>query len=286
MLAARSHFVSSNGIRLHVLEWGERTQRPVLLIHGSCAHAQWWAFSAAALAERHRVLAVDLRGHGDSAWIDPPDYSIEAHARDLTGLAAALDLTDLRVVGHSLGGLVAIASAAALAPRLSGLAIIDTAGRLSARSLRYLTTLSRWPSPVYASQREGIRRFRLLPSATNASQAVRDHVATHALRPTPAGTWSLKFDRRALALGQPIDLIPRLRDVDVPTLVVRGSLSPHVTPGALAALRAELRRGSTAEIEGAHHHVMLDAPRALADVLLEFFDDASAGGARAASRRV
>jgi pimeloyl-ACP methyl ester carboxylesterase len=104
MLAVRSHFVPVNGIRLHVLEWGEQTQRPVLLIHGSCAHAQWWAFVAAALADQHRVLAVDLRGHGDSDWGDPPDYSIHTHASDIIGLAAALDLTDLRIVGHSLGG--------------------------------------------------------------------------------------------------------------------------------------------------------------------------------------
>src|SRR5512139_3634953 len=131
MLAARSQFVSSNGIRLHMLEWGAPTSPPVLLIHGSCAHAQWWAFVAATLADRYRVLAVDLRGHGDSDWADPTDYSIDTHARDITGLATALDLKDLRIAGHSLGGLVTIASAAALAPRLSALAIIDTTGRIS-----------------------------------------------------------------------------------------------------------------------------------------------------------
>lgn len=275
MLAARSHFVSSNGIRLHVLEWGAQTEPPVLLIHGSCAHAHWWAFVAATLAARHRVLAVDLRGHGDSDWSDPPDYSIDTHARDIIALVTALDLKDLRVVGHSLGGLVTIASAAALAPRLSALAIIDTTGRISARSLRYLTSLSHWPHPVYASQDEGVRRFRLLPPGTSASSAVREHVATQALRSTAAGTWTLKFDRRALALGQPIDLVPLLHDVHVPTLIVRGALSAHVTAAALTALCAALRHGSTAEIGGAHHHVMLDAPDDLAHVLVDFFDGAA-----------
>jgi pimeloyl-ACP methyl ester carboxylesterase len=93
----------------------------------------------------------------------------------------------------------------------------------------------------------------------------------HALRPTNDGAWTLKFDRRALALGEPIDLAARLGDLRVPTLVVRGALSAHVAPAVLAELRAALQYGSTAEIEGAHHHVMLDAPEALAHALAEFF---------------
>lgn len=271
MLAAQSRFVRVNGIRLHVLEWGACAQRPVLLVHGGSAHAHWWTFVVPALAEHHRVLAVDLRGHGDSDWADPPDYAIETHAADIAGVATALELTDLGVVGHSLGGLVTIASAATLAPRLSAVALIDTTGRISPRSLRYLTALSHWPHPVYASQGEGLRRFRLLPSANTATRAVREHVAAHALRSTVEGTWTLKFDRRALALPQPVDLGAQLREIQVPTLLVRGALSTHVSADAFAELLSALRHGTTAEIAGAHHHVMLDAPDDLARVLVDFF---------------
>ena len=270
MLTPRSHFVRVNGIRLHVLEWGAATQRPVLLLHGGSAHARWWTFVVPTLVEHHRVLALDLRGHGDSDWAEPPDYAIDTHAADVAALAAELDLTDLRVVGHSLGGLVTIASAAALGPRLAAVVLIDTAGRIGGRSMRYLTALSHWPHPTYASQADGVRRFRLLPTANAASAAVREHVATHALRNTPEGAWTLKFDRRALALGQPIDLIDQLKNIDVPTLIVRGALSPHVTPATLSELKAMLRHGATAEIAAAHHHVMLDAPEDLARVLADF----------------
>lgn len=271
MLAAQSHFVRVNGIRLHVLEWGSQTQRPVVLVHGGSAHAYWWTFVAPALVTGHRVLAVDLRGHGDSDWAEPPDYGIEAHAADIAGLVTAFDLTDVHLVGHSLGGVITLASASAVAPRLSALALIDTTGRIGAKGLRYLTALSHWPHPVYSSQQEGLRRFRLLPSANAATSNVREHVATHALRSTTDGTWTLKFDRRALVLPQPVDLAPQLRGVQVPTLIVRGALSPHVTPSAFAELRAALRYGSTAEIAGAYHHVMLDAPDDLARVLVDFF---------------
>lgn len=270
MLSPRSHFIRANGIRLHVLEWGTQTERPVLLLHGGSAHAHWWTFVAPALVHHHRVLAVDLRGHGDSEWAEPPDYAIATHAADIVALAAALDLDQLRLVGHSLGGLVAIASAAALASRLAALVIVDTAGRLGARSMRYLNALSHWPHPTYASRAEGVRRFRLLPSVHAAATAVREHVAAHALRDTGDGTWTLKFDRRALALGQAIDLIAQLKAVEVPTLIVRGALSPHVSPNMLNELHAMLRRGSVAEIAEAHHHVMLDAPDELGRVLADF----------------
>jgi pimeloyl-ACP methyl ester carboxylesterase len=279
MLTPRSHFVRVNGIRLHVLEWGTATQRPVLLLHGGSAHARWWTFVVSALVEHHRVLALDLRGHGDSDWAEPPDYAIATHAADVVGVAAALDLTDLRVVGHSLGGLVTIASAAPLGPRLAAVVLIDTAGRIGGRSMRYLTALSHWPHPTYASQADGVRRFRLLPSANAASAAVREHVAAHALRIQPDGTWTLKFDRRALKLGDPIDLVAQLKDIDVPTLIVRGALSPHVAPTTLSELEAMLRQGATAEIANSHHHVMLDAPDDLARVLAIFL---LAPGSRAA----
>jgi pimeloyl-ACP methyl ester carboxylesterase len=277
MLTAQSHFVRVNGLRIHVLEWGTQRRRPVVLVHGGSAHAYWWTFIVPALVAGHRVLAIELRGHGDSEWAEPPNYSIDAHAADVTELVAAFDLTDVRLVGHSLGGLVTLASAAALASRLSALVLIDSTGRINARGVRYLTSLSHWPHPMYPSREEGVRRFRLLPPASAATSSVREHVANHSLRRTAEGTWTLKFDRRALVLPGPVDLGPQLRDIDVPTLIVRGALSPHVTPTAFAELHAALRHGRTAEIAGAYHHVMLDAPDDLATVLVDFFDGVARG---------
>lgn len=277
MLTPRSHFIDRNGIRLHLVEWGSERDRPLLLVHGGSAHAHWWAFVVPALAATHRVLAIDLRGHGDSAWADPPNYAIETHADDIAAVAAALDLTDLTVIGHSLGGLATLASVRALAPRLSGVVLVDTMGRLGAKSLRYLNALSHWPHPVYKSLEDGVRRFRLLSSANATPAPIRDYVARHALRASADGTWTLKFDRRALAIGQPIDLTERLREIDVPTLIVRGALSTHVSSRTLSELQATLRIGVTAEIAGAHHHVMLDAPDDLARALLEFLATETTG---------
>src|SRR5689334_17237183 len=69
--APRDVFLTANGLRLHLLEWGEAGQRPpILLLHGFQEHAHAWDWLAPLLvAAGHHVLALDLRGHGDSEWV-------------------------------------------------------------------------------------------------------------------------------------------------------------------------------------------------------------------------
>src|SRR5262245_18645229 len=57
-----------NGLRLHYLEWGPATKPPMILLHGIARHAHTFDHLAADLARDYRVLAVDMRGHGDSGW--------------------------------------------------------------------------------------------------------------------------------------------------------------------------------------------------------------------------
>src|SRR5215470_12474750 len=86
-------FIDANGVRLHYVDWGHAGQPPLLLLHGGSAHAHWWDFVVPALGARHRCIALDLRGHGDSGWSTMLDYRLETHAADV---AAAVDALDLR----------------------------------------------------------------------------------------------------------------------------------------------------------------------------------------------
>jgi len=104
-MGPQSKYVDLSDIRLHYLEWAGEG-RTAVLVHGSglCAHT--WDPIARALAPRFRVLAFDLRGHGDS---DKPDghFSWPEVAGDLPGFIDALGLEDILLVGHSRGGGVA-----------------------------------------------------------------------------------------------------------------------------------------------------------------------------------
>lgn len=268
----RDGFVDADGVRLHYVDWGAPDQPPVLLLHGGSAHARWWDFVVPHLAAPYRCVALDLRGHGDSGWSTTLDYGLAAHAGDVSAVVAALDLRGAAVVGHSFGGFVAMVYGRDAGPQLSALVIVDSRPRISERSARLLQALRMLPHPHYASLEDAERRFRLLPSITTADPSMLAHVVRHSVTRAADGTYTLKFDRRALSGAPPQDLAPALAAIQCPILAVRGAQSQVVSPAALAEFPATNPRARTAEIAGAHHHVMLDQPAGLARVIRTFLD--------------
>jgi pimeloyl-ACP methyl ester carboxylesterase len=93
--------VVSNGIALNVLEWGDAAAEPIVLTHGMWDHARSFAVLAPLLAQRFRVLALDARGHGDSAWAS--NYTWPHDVWDIVNLIRHLERT-VCLVGHSKGG--------------------------------------------------------------------------------------------------------------------------------------------------------------------------------------
>ena len=140
---------------------GNPTAPPLVLLHGGAAHAHWWDHLAPLLAEQYHVVALDLRGHGDSSWVVPPAYEIEDYVGDLEEAFAALHLESPVLVGHSLGGFIALTYATRHAATLRGLIVVDMGFRLrSSRTMRFLRNM---PSPHYENEDEVLRRFQLFP---------------------------------------------------------------------------------------------------------------------------
>ena len=119
-------FAEVNGHRIRYVRAGE-SGPDVVLIHGFGGDLDGWMFVQTALAANARVLALDLPGHGQSGK-QISDGGVGALAGAVTGLLAALDITDAHVVGHSLGGAVAIAVAASAPERAASLTLLAPAG--------------------------------------------------------------------------------------------------------------------------------------------------------------
>lgn len=270
--AGADGYVDANGVRLHYLDWGRPEQPPLMFLHGGSAHARWWDFVVPHLADRYRCIALDLRGHGDSSWSDSADYTLAAHAGDVAALIEALSLDDVGLIGHSFGGFVAMTLAGTAGPRLSALVIVDSRPRITVRSARFLDALRKLPQARYTSLDEALRRFQLLPSENTARREIFEHIVRHGVVRRPDGTWTLKFDRRAMAGNPAQDLSPALAAADCPILAVRGEHSPIVSVAALAEFPAVNPRAVTVEVPGAHHHLMLDRPAELAQVIRSFLD--------------
>ena len=114
-----SHFVDANGIKLHYLDYGTAGKPPIVFVHGGAAHAHWFDFVVGDFVPDYHVLSLDLRGHGDSAWAEPPRYSFHDYAADVDAFAKALDLRDFALVGHSMGGMVSLLYTATYPGRVS-----------------------------------------------------------------------------------------------------------------------------------------------------------------------
>ncbi len=99
------HFVDVRGARLHVAEMGDPAAPPVLLLHGWPQHWWCWRLLMPLLADRHRVLAMDLRGFG---WSEPTPlgYRKEELAEDVVGVLDALEVDRVNLVGHDWGGVI------------------------------------------------------------------------------------------------------------------------------------------------------------------------------------
>ena len=125
--AGIDRFVTVNGLRLHYLEWGDAGKPAMVLLHGIARHAHTFDHIAPDLARDHRVLAVDMRGHGDSGWSPEGAYLVEDYVKDIEGLVAQLGLRRLTMLGNSTGGRV-VQVFAGLHPDLVDRLIVEDVG--------------------------------------------------------------------------------------------------------------------------------------------------------------
>lgn len=99
-------FVTVNNLRLHYLDWGNESKPPLIMVHGIGRVAHTFDHLAPAFTGDYHVLALDMRGHGDSSWDPGANYLVEDHVKDFEGFVSALGLRRVTLWGNSTGGRV------------------------------------------------------------------------------------------------------------------------------------------------------------------------------------
>lgn len=118
-------FAAVNGLRIHYLDWGAAGRQPLLLLHGIARHARTFDPLAPHFIRDFRVIAVDLRGHGDSAWDPQEAYRVEDYCKDVEALAGQLGLRNIVLWGNSTGGRVAQVFAGSHPDRVAAVIVED-----------------------------------------------------------------------------------------------------------------------------------------------------------------
>ena len=108
MESPSSQVYYSQRLRLQYVEWGKKTNPPTILLHGGRDHARSWDWVARSLCKDWRVLAPDLRGHGDSEWVNDGNYQMASYLYDLDQLICQQLSGPVNLVAHSLGAMIAL----------------------------------------------------------------------------------------------------------------------------------------------------------------------------------
>jgi pimeloyl-ACP methyl ester carboxylesterase len=273
--AARHRRIEAGGLTLHALEWGRAAPSGVLLPHGGAAHAHWFDAVALALAERRHVVALDQRGHGESAWANPPAYATRDFVADILAVLDGLGWATAVLVGHSMGGHNAIACAAWHPARVRGLVVVDSRPAIPADRIAQMRERGARPPRRHPTVEAAAAAFHLLPPDTTADPALLAHLARQSVA-WRDGAVSLRFDPACYAARQPVDGWPLLREIVAPTLVVRGERSPILPRPMAERLAGEVDGARLVEVPEAYHHLVLDRPDAFASALQDFLDDLDA----------
>jgi pimeloyl-ACP methyl ester carboxylesterase len=271
MTAPHSHLLEGTP-RLHYLEWNPRAPRTIVLLHGNSANAWWWEPLARVISTDYRMLALDQRGHGDSEWARPPAYSPSDYAADIARFVehVAAGAEKPMVVGHSMGGLSVLAFARRHPESARGAMAIDVAVTSSRGRDRYLRRLKALPLVTYPDLATAKARFRLMPNEGGIADAVLHEIAEKSLARTEEGRWTLKFDRESFFGGDGLAVMETIKEIRIPTMLVRAEHSRIMTAESAEHACASNPHTRLVTIPGAHHHVILENPDAIARVIEEF----------------
>jgi pimeloyl-ACP methyl ester carboxylesterase len=269
------------GLDLHLLEWSTQGV-PLLLLHGFGNEAHIWDDFAPAVSPHYRTLALDHRGHGDSAWDAQGRYDHDTLVRDVEAVTAALGIERLVLVAHSLGGRIATLFAGRYPERMAGLVLVDIGPELDPRgTTRIRMEIETNPEPSFGSVDEYARLLSLQYPAAQSKALLR--MAQHGVRRLESGRYALKLDPALRGAGRgkgartssEEDLAraqwEALARIPCPTLVVRGAASDVLSADVAERMAQEvLRKGSLAVVARAGHSVMTDNPDGFRDTVTAF----------------
>ena len=234
---------------------------PVVFVHGMVGHTGFWNTALAACADRRRAVAIDLRGHGNSAVPSDGDYSVEACAGDVVAVMDALALESVVLVGHSYGACVAIELAGRRPERVDRLVLIDPPGDFTRLSQEMrdgeivpflgLLDTDRWRAVLTQAWDRALEG-----STAGTAATIRERLAAMP-RDAMRGMYRSMMDFRA------VDALERY--LAAPGANVRAVLAPmNAWPFSLHNLVPAI---TTATVADAGHWLMLDRPDAFGAAL-------------------
>ena len=269
-LQPKSVLATVNGLRLHCLDWGNAGAQPVVCVHGYTSSAQTFNAPARHFQDRAHVIALDVRGHGESAWSPTGAYQYRDQVSDLAELVDQLELSRFTLIGTSMGGIIAMTYAETHAERLSRLVINDIGPDVEGGSGRITQMVGSRPEEFATLDDAMAYRREVSPITASRSAEDQRELALGVLRQRPDGRWVWKMDpayiQQRVQHGAPPRpaLWPVLQRLSCPTLVVWETTSDVLSEAQAHRMVDALPHGELVAVPGVGHAPTLVEPVVLA----------------------
>ncbi len=265
-LEPASQALDVNGLRVHYLDWGNPGAPPVVCVHGYTSSAQAFNALARRFHDRYHFVAMDVRGHGESAWSPAGAYQYRDQVGDLAAVVDKLGLSRFTLIGTSMGGIIAMAYAGAHPDRLTHLVLNDIGPDVEVGSQRITQMVGGRPDEFGTLDDAMAYRRQVSPIVAGRALDDQRELALGVLRQRPDGRWIWKMDpayiQQRVKIGPPERpaLWPALQRVTCPTLVVWGSDSDVLSEAQARHMADTLANGELVTVPGVGHAPTLVEP--------------------------
>lgn len=256
----------TNPITLHYVEQGQGL--PVVLLHGYPFSSAIWQIQQQNLSDHFRVIAPDLRGHGQSPAPEGV-YEMETSARDVLALLDSLGVEKATIMGHSMGGYVTLALWRLAPERFIALGLIASqaiADSEDTRQGRYKTA-----EKVFVDGSKVVAdamTLRLFAPSTPEDEPAVEQVRTLILNTRPSGI--IGTLKGMASRPDSTDLLP---EINVPVLIITGDKDQIIAPQKAEKMATAIPSAILVTIENAGHMPMLEQPQATTMAIRNFLDE-------------
>lgn len=237
----------------------------VVILHGLLGSARNWHRVGRALATSHRVILLDLRNHGESPWVDGMGYG--EMSADVGATLAALGIETFTIVGHSMGGKVAMTMALQSMPGLEGLVVIDIAPvRYAHDHHATIAAMLALDTTTLASRGEADAQLGVVVE----ERTFRQFLLQNLVRDADGYCWRVNLPAIADAMPDLVAFPELPGSSHVPALAIVGGRSSYVTPTGEAALRERFPSLQIKRLEAAGHWPHAEFPDEVVRLLQTF----------------
>lgn len=254
----QDRFVTVNGLRLHYLDWGSPDKQPFIMLHGIGRVAHSFDHIAPRFSQDYHIIAIDMRGHGDSAWSPEGAYLVEDYAKDLAAFVDQLNLRNVVLLGNSTGGRVVQVYAGTHPERVAKLVVEDVGPERTNEIASGFARRVQQEENGWASEDELVAS--LMRGGGTVSEELQRNYAHFGSKRREDGRIVWKRDPNLVKGFVPTELWAQVLQIKCPTIYILGGASNIVPPEAQRKLKESLPAVEIVTMPKLGHYPHQEAP--------------------------